>query len=204
LHLGVTEAGPLPGGLVKSTVGIGTLLAEGIGDTIRFSLTADPVEEARAGRQLLETLGLRERKGLDLIACPSCGRAEVDVIRVANDAQDALAERNIPLQVAVMGCVVNGPGEAREADLGIAAGRGKGHLFVKGKVVRVVPEAEMVDALVDEAERIMAEGIEARLAAADDGAEAEAERTREELLQIQGTDANDAVDKIEKIREIAD
>jgi (E)-4-hydroxy-3-methylbut-2-enyl-diphosphate synthase len=204
LHLGVTEAGPLPGGLVKSTVGIGTLLAEGIGDTIRFSLTADPVEEARAGRQLLETLGLRERKGLDLIACPSCGRAEVDVIRVANDAQEALAERNIPLQVAVMGCVVNGPGEAREADLGIAAGRGKGHLFVKGKVVRVVPEAEMVASLVDEAERIMAEGIEARLAAADDGAEAEAERTREELLQIQGTDANAADEKIDKIREIAD
>src|SRR4030088_1407700 len=173
LHLGVTGAGPPPGGT---------------GDTLRFSLPADPVEEARAGRQLLETLGLRERKGLDLIACPSCGRAEVDVIRVANDAQDALAERNIPLQVAVMGCVVNGPGEAREADLGIAAGRGKGHLFVKGKVVRVVPEAEMVDALVDEAERIMAEGIEARLAAADEGAEAEAERTREQLLQIQGPD----------------
>ena len=204
LHLGVTEAGPLPGGLIKSTVGIGTLLAEGIGDTIRFSLTADPVEEARAGRQLLETLGLRERKGLDLIACPSCGRAEVDVIRVANDAQEALSERNIPLQVAVMGCVVNGPGEAREADLGIAAGRGKGHLFVKGKVVRVVPEAEMVDALVDEGERIMAEGIEARLAAADEGAEAEAERTRDELLQIQGTDANKSDEKIEKIREIAD
>jgi (E)-4-hydroxy-3-methylbut-2-enyl-diphosphate synthase len=204
LHLGVTEAGPLPGGLVKSTVGIGTLLAEGIGDTIRFSLTADPVEEARAGRQLLETLGLRERKGLDLIACPSCGRAEVDVIRVANDAQEALSDRNIPLQVAVMGCVVNGPGEAREADLGIAAGRGKGHLFVKGKVVRVVPEAEMVDALVDEGERIMAEGIEARLAAADEGAEAEAERTRDELLQIQGTDANKSDVKIEKIREIAD
>ncbi len=126
------------------------------------------------------------------------------MIRVANDAQEALAERNIPLQVAVMGCVVNGPGEAREADLGIAAGRGKGHLFVKGKVVRVVPEAEMVDALVDEAERIMAEGIEARLAAADDGAEAEAERTREELLQIQGTDANAADEKIDKIREIAE
>jgi len=204
LHLGVTEAGPLPGGLVKSTAGISTLLAEGIGDTIRFSLTADPVEEARAGRQLLEALGLRERKGLDLIACPSCGRAEVDVIRVANDAQAALADRNIPLQVAVMGCVVNGPGEAREADLGIAAGRGKGHLFVKGKVVRVVPEADMVDALVDEGERIMAEGIEARLAAADEGAEAEAERTREELLQIQGTDANQADQKIEKIREIAE
>ncbi|HMF04943.1 MAG TPA: flavodoxin-dependent (E)-4-hydroxy-3-methylbut-2-enyl-diphosphate synthase [Acidimicrobiia bacterium] len=204
LHLGVTEAGPLPGGLVKSTAGIGTLLSEGIGDTIRFSLTADPVEEARAGRQLLEALGLRERKGLDLIACPSCGRAEVDVIRVANDAQAALADRNIPLQVAVMGCVVNGPGEAREADLGIAAGRGRGHLFVKGKVVRVVPEVDMVDALVDEGERIMAEGIEARLAAADEGAEAEAERTREELLQIQGTDANQADEKIEKIREIAD
>ena len=204
LHLGVTEAGPLPGGLVKSTVGIGTLLAEGIGDTIRFSLTADPVEEARAGRQLLETLGLRERKGLDLIACPSCGRAEVDVIGVANNAQSALADRNIPLQVAVMGCVVNGPGEAREADLGIAAGRGKGHLFVKGKVVRVVPEADMVDALVDEGERIMAEGIEARLAAADEGAEAEAERTREQLLRIQGTDANKSDERIEKIREIAE
>jgi (E)-4-hydroxy-3-methylbut-2-enyl-diphosphate synthase len=204
LHLGVTEAGPLPGGLVKSTVGIGTLLAEGIGDTIRFSLTADPVEEARAGRQLLETLGVRERKGLDLIACPSCGRAEVDVIGVANEAQGALVERNIPLQVAVMGCVVNGPGEAREADLGIAAGRGKGHLFVKGKVVRVVPEAEMVDALVEEAERIMEDGIEARLAAADEGAEAEAERTREQLLQIQGTDANQAEEKIDKIREIAE
>jgi (E)-4-hydroxy-3-methylbut-2-enyl-diphosphate synthase len=204
LHLGVTEAGPLPGGLVKSTVGIGTLLAEGIGDTIRFSLTADPVEEARAGRQLLETLGLRERKGLDLIACPSCGRAEVDVIGVANEAQGALADRNIPLQVAVMGCVVNGPGEAREADLGIAAGRGKGHLFVKGKVVRVVPEADMVDALVEEAERIMEDGIEARLAAADEGAEAEAERTREELLQIQGTDANQSGEKIDKIREIAE
>jgi (E)-4-hydroxy-3-methylbut-2-enyl-diphosphate synthase len=204
LHLGVTEAGPLPGGLVKSTAGIGTLLAEGIGDTIRFSLTADPVEEARAGRQLLEALGLRERKGLDLIACPSCGRAEVDVIGVANEAQGALAERNIPLQVAVMGCVVNGPGEAREADLGIAAGRGKGHLFVKGKVVRVVPEREMVEALVDEAERIMEEGIDARLAAADDGAEAEAERTREQLLQIQGTDVNESEEKIEKIREIAE
>jgi (E)-4-hydroxy-3-methylbut-2-enyl-diphosphate synthase len=204
LHLGVTEAGPLPNGLIKSTVGIGTLLAEGIGDTIRFSLTADPVEEARAGRQLLETLGLRERKGLDLIACPSCGRAEVDVIKVANDAQAALADRNIPLQVAVMGCVVNGPGEAREADLGIAAGRGKGHLFVKGKVVRVVPESEMVEALLREAELIMAEGIEARLAAADAGAEAEAERTRDELLRIQGTDVNHASEKIEKIREVAE
>jgi (E)-4-hydroxy-3-methylbut-2-enyl-diphosphate synthase len=204
LHLGVTEAGPPPGGLVKSTAGIGTLLAEGIGDTIRYSLTADPVEEARAGRMLLEALGLRERKGLDLIACPSCGRAEVDVIKLAQDAQQALSERNIPLQVAVMGCVVNGPGEAREADLGIAGGRGKGHLFVKGQMVRVVPEAEMIDALVDEAERIMAEGIEARIAAADAGAIAEAEADREELLQIQGSDVNKAGERIERIREIAE
>jgi (E)-4-hydroxy-3-methylbut-2-enyl-diphosphate synthase len=204
LHLGVTEAGPLPGGLVKSTAGIATLLAEGIGDTIRFSLTADPVEEAKAGRQLLEAMGLRERKGLDLIACPSCGRAEVDVIKVARDAMDALEQRNIPLQVAVMGCVVNGPGEARDADLGIAAGRGKGHLFVRGHVVRVVPEAEMVDALVAEAEAIVAEGIEARLAAADEHAEEIAAATREELLQIQGLDANHSDEKIDKIREIAE
>jgi (E)-4-hydroxy-3-methylbut-2-enyl-diphosphate synthase len=204
LHLGVTEAGPLPAGLVKSTAGIATLLAEGIGDTIRFSLTADPVEEAKAGRQLLEAMGLRERKGLDLIACPSCGRAEVDVIGVAREAQEALEARDIPLQVAVMGCVVNGPGEARGADLGIAAGRGKGHLFVRGTVVRVVPESEMVAALVDEAERIVAEGIEARLAAADAGAEAIAAATREELIQIQGIDANHSEDRVARIREIAE
>src|SRR5207249_4367543 len=203
LHLGVTEAGPLPQGLVKGVAGIGTLLAEGIGDTIRFSLTADPVEEGKAGRALLEVLGLRERKGLDLIACPSCGRAEVDVIKVASDAQAALESRNIPLQVAVMGCVVNGPGEAREADLGIAAGRGKGHLFVKGQVVRVVPEAEMVAALIDEAERVMAEGIEARLADVDAGAVAEAEATRAALLGEQGADANDDALRIAKIRDIA-
>ncbi|HTD50852.1 MAG TPA: flavodoxin-dependent (E)-4-hydroxy-3-methylbut-2-enyl-diphosphate synthase, partial [Acidimicrobiia bacterium] len=201
-HLGVTEAGPVPQGLIKSVAGIATLLAEGIGDTIRFSLTADPVEEAKAGKVLLEALGLRERKGLDLIACPSCGRAEVDVIGIAAAAQAALEERNIPLQVAVMGCVVNGPGEAREADLGIAGGRGKGHLFVKGHVVRVVPEAEMVAALVDEAERIMAEGIEARIAAADVGAAAEAAATRDELLQIQGADANDTHDRQTRIREM--
>src|SRR5207253_9445108 len=179
LHLGVTEAGPPPHGLIKATAGIATLLSEGIGDTIRYSLTADPVEEARAGRQLLEALSLRERKGLDLIACPSCGRAEVDVIKVAQEAQAALGERNLPIQVAVMGCVVNGPGEARGADLGIAAGRGRGHLFVRGQVVRVVPEADMVQALVEEAERIVAEGIEARLAAAEAGAADEAERDRQ-------------------------
>jgi (E)-4-hydroxy-3-methylbut-2-enyl-diphosphate synthase len=203
LHLGVTEAGPPPQGLIKSVAGIGTLLAEGIGDTIRFSLTADPVEEARAGRKLLEVLGLRERKGLDLIACPSCGRAEVDVIRVAQEAEAALAERNIPLQVAVMGCVVNGPGEAREADLGIAAGRGKGHLFVRGKVVRVVAEADMVTALVEEAERIVAEGIDARLAAADASAAVEAEAARIELLERQGSDVNAESERIARIQEIA-
>ncbi len=202
LHLGVTEAGPPPNGLIKSVAGIATLLAEGIGDTIRFSLTADPVEEAKAGKTLLEVLGLRERKGLDLIACPSCGRAEVDVIAVAAAAQAALEARKIPLQVAVMGCVVNGPGEAKEADLGIAGGRGKGHLFVRGKVVRVVPEAEMVEALVSEAEAIVREGIEARQAAADENAEAIAAATREELLQIQGLDANHTSERIARIEQI--
>jgi (E)-4-hydroxy-3-methylbut-2-enyl-diphosphate synthase len=200
LHLGVTEAGPPPAGLVKGTAGIATLLAEGIGDTIRYSLTADPVEEARAGRQLLEAMGLRERRGLDLIACPSCGRAEIDVIGVARAAQEALESLRLPIQVAVMGCVVNGPGEAREADLGIAAGRRRGHLFIKGKIVRVVPEQDMVSALVEEAERLVAEGVEARLAAADAGAQAEAEADRRALLEARGTDANDAATKVELIR----
>src|SRR5436309_2110826 len=203
LHLGVTEAGPPPAGLIKSTAGIATLLAEGIGDTIRYSLTAEPVEEARAGRQLLEALGLRERKGLDLIACPSCGRAEVDVIKVAQEAQAALGERNLPIQVAVMGCVVNGPGEARGADLGIAAGRQRGHLFVKGEVVRVVPETEMVAALLEEAERLVAEGVEARLAAADPTAAAEAEADRQALLQSQGEDPNAVEQKVDLIRKNA-
>ncbi|HWD52166.1 MAG TPA: flavodoxin-dependent (E)-4-hydroxy-3-methylbut-2-enyl-diphosphate synthase [Acidimicrobiales bacterium] len=200
LHLGVTEAGPPPAGLLKGTAGIATLLAEGIGDTIRYSLTADPVEEAKAGRQLLEALGLRERKGLDLIACPSCGRAEIDVIAVASAAQAALENRSLPIQVAVMGCVVNGPGEAREADLGIAAGRKRGHLFIKGKIVRVVPEDEMVEALVAEAEKLVTEGVEARLAAADAGAEAEAEADRRALLDAKGDDANASETKVELIR----
>jgi (E)-4-hydroxy-3-methylbut-2-enyl-diphosphate synthase len=204
LHLGVTEAGPLPGGLLKGTAGIATLLAEGIGDTLRYSLTADPVEEARAGRTLLEVLGLRERKGLDLIACPSCGRAEVDVIKVANEAQTALQALNVPIQVAVMGCVVNGPGEARHADLGIAAGKKRGHLFIKGKIVRVVKEDEMVEALVEEAKMIMAEGVEARLAARDEGAEAEAEADRAMLLDDRGADVNHASERIEKIRRRAE
>lgn len=202
LHLGVTEAGPLPGGIIKGVAGIGTLLNEGIGDTIRFSLTADPVEEAKTGRALLEYLGLRERKGLDLIACPSCGRAEVDVIEVAQRAQKALEAENLPIQVAIMGCVVNGPGEAREADIGIAAGRGKGHMFIKGQVVRVVPEDEMVEALIDEARKLVEEGVEARLAAADANAEQLTRLAREQLVEIQG-DANDAASKRARVAEVA-
>ncbi|MEY4130008.1 MAG: flavodoxin-dependent (E)-4-hydroxy-3-methylbut-2-enyl-diphosphate synthase [Actinomycetota bacterium] len=200
LHLGVTEAGPPPAGLVKATAGMATLLAEGIGDTIRYSLTADPVEEVRAGRWLLESLGLRERRGLDLIACPSCGRAEVDVIEVAKNAQDALGELKIPIQVAVMGCVVNGPGEAREADLGIAAGRKRGHLFVKGEVVKVVPEAEMVDALVEWAQIIADGGVDEALRRKDETAAAEAEADRAALLDEKGHDANNAEEIIQLIR----
>ena len=201
LHLGVTEAGPPPAGLVKATAGIATLLMEGIGDTIRYSLTADPVEEARAGRQLLEALGLRERKNVDLIACPSCGRAEVDVIDVANRALQAFGDRKLPLQVAVMGCVVNGPGEAREADLGIAAGNKRGHLFVKGRNVAVVPEDQMVDALVDWAEFINEHGVEAAIARADTSiAEREAQRDRTALLATQGADANHSTERIVEIR----
>jgi (E)-4-hydroxy-3-methylbut-2-enyl-diphosphate synthase len=201
LHLGVTEAGPPPAGLLKATAGIATLLLEGIGDTIRYSLTADPVEEARAGRQLLEALGLRERKNVDLIACPSCGRAEIDVIDVARRAMEAFGERQIPLQVAVMGCVVNGPGEAREADIGIAAGNKRGHLFVKGRNVAVVPEDEMVSSLVEWAEFIHEHGTEAAIARADTSrAEREAARDRSQLLADQGDDANNASAKIVEIR----
>jgi (E)-4-hydroxy-3-methylbut-2-enyl-diphosphate synthase len=202
LHLGVTEAGPLPEGIVKATAGIGALLLEGIGDTIRYSLTADPVEEARAGKVLLESLGLRERTGVDLIACPSCGRAEVDVIAVANAARDAFADREIPLQIAVMGCVVNGPGEARDADLGIAAGRHRGHLFVKGVNVAVVPEDEMVGTLVEWAEFISEHGAEAALARVDtEKAAREAEKDRLALLDEQGDDANASGQRVELIRQ---
>ena len=202
LHLGVTEAGPLPGGLIKSTAGIGTLLSEGIGDTIRYSLTTDPVEEAKSGRALLEYLGLRERNSLDLIACPSCGRAEVDVIKVAEEAQDALNNENIPLQVAVMGCVVNGPGEARSADLGIAAGKNKGHLFIKGEVVRVVNEKEMVDALLSEAKLIIEHGIDARLAAADKNAAEIARKDANDLINSQG-DINNFLERKKSVVEIS-
>jgi (E)-4-hydroxy-3-methylbut-2-enyl-diphosphate synthase len=205
LHLGVTEAGPLPGGLVKATAGIATLLAEGIGDTIRYSLTADPVEEARAGRSLLEAMGLRERRNIDLIACPSCGRAEIDVIEVARQAQEAFGDRELPLQVAVMGCVVNGPGEARDADLGIAAGRGRGHLFVRGENIAVVAEDEMVGALVEWAEIIHEHGVEAaleRARATRAAARQAAESDREALLSAQGADANRSEARIERIRRI--
>jgi (E)-4-hydroxy-3-methylbut-2-enyl-diphosphate synthase len=201
LHLGVTEAGPPPAGLLKATAGIATLLLEGIGDTIRYSLTADPVEEAKAGRQLLEALGLRERKNIDLIACPSCGRAEVDVIKVANDAMKAFGDRQLPLQVAVMGCVVNGPGEARDADIGIAAGNKRGHLFIKGQNVAVVPEDEMVEQLVEWAEFIHEHGTDAALARADlKKAAREAEKDRAKLLEEQGDDANNTNEKIVQIR----
>ena len=203
LHLGVTEAGPLPGGMVKATAGIATLLAEGIGDTIRYSLTADPVEEAKAGRLLLEALGLRERKNVDLIACPSCGRAEIDVIKIAEEAQAAFGDRDIPLQVAVMGCVVNGPGEARDADLGIAAGSKRGHLFIRGTNVAVVPEDQMVAALVEWADFIMEHGVERALAKADlTAAKEAAEADRAALLDEQGDDANHSESRIDVIRRL--
>jgi (E)-4-hydroxy-3-methylbut-2-enyl-diphosphate synthase len=172
LHLGVTEAGPMPMGGVKSAVGIGTLLAEGIGDTIRVSLTDHPVEEVKVGIAILQSLGLRKR-GLDLVACPSCGRAEVDVLGLTRQVNEALEREGIkvPIRVAVMGCVVNGPGEAREADLGIAAGKGQGFLVVKGEVVDKIPEDKFVERLVQEARRIAAEKQgEPEPAAADAGA----------------------------------
>ncbi len=158
LHLGVTEAGPMPMGGVKSAVGIGTLLAEGIGDTIRVSLTDDPVEEVKVGNAILQSLGLK-RRGLDLVACPSCGRAEVDVLGLTKQVNEALEREGLkaPIRVAVMGCVVNGPGEAREADLGIAAGKGFGHLIVRGEVKGKVPESKFVEVLVQEARKMAAE-----------------------------------------------
>ncbi len=203
LHLGVTEAGPPPQGIVKATAGIATLLAEGIGDTIRYSLTSDPVDEARMGRTLLESFGLRERKNVDLIACPSCGRAEIDVYEVAQQAQEAFADREIPLQVAVMGCVVNGPGEARDADLGIAAGNKRGHLFVRGTNVAVVPEDEMVPTLVEWAEYINDNGFDAamdRAKATRDQARRAAEEDRDRNLEALGDDANASEQVVELLR----
>jgi (E)-4-hydroxy-3-methylbut-2-enyl-diphosphate synthase len=153
LHLGVTEAGPAFQGTVKSAVAFGALLAEGIGDTIRVSLSAPPVEEIKVGTAILEALGLRER-GLEIVSCPSCGRAQVDVYTLAEQVTAALDGFPVPLRVAVMGCVVNGPGEAREADIGVASGNGKGQIFVKGEVIKTVPESVIVETLVEEALRL--------------------------------------------------
>ena len=153
LHLGVTEAGPAFQGTIKSAVAFGALLAEGIGDTIRVSLSAPPVEEVKVGNAILESLGLKER-GLEIVSCPSCGRAQVDVYKLAEEVTAGLEGLPVPLRVAVMGCVVNGPGEAREADLGVASGNGKGQIFVRGEVVKTVPESQIVETLISEALRL--------------------------------------------------
>ncbi len=153
LHLGVTEAGPAFQGTIKSATAFGILLSEGIGDTIRVSLSAPPVEEVKVGLQILQSLNLRERK-LEIVSCPSCGRAQVDVYTLAEEVTKGLEGMTVPLRVAVMGCVVNGPGEAREADLGVASGNGKGQIFVKGEVIKTVPESEIVATLIEEANRI--------------------------------------------------
>src|ERR1700742_2516962 len=166
LHLGVTEAGPAFQGTIKSAVAFGALLSRGIGDTIRVSLSAPPVEEVKVGTQILESLNLRPR-GLEIVSCPSCGRAQVDVYSLANEVTAGLDGLDVPLRVAVMGCVVNGPGEAREADLGVASGNGKGQIFVRGEVIKTVPEAQIVETLIEEAMRLAAESGEA--ATSDNG-----------------------------------
>ncbi|MFE9627952.1 flavodoxin-dependent (E)-4-hydroxy-3-methylbut-2-enyl-diphosphate synthase [Streptomyces sp. NPDC006527] len=162
LHLGVTEAGPAFQGTIKSAVAFGALLSQGIGDTIRVSLSAPPVEEVKVGNQILESLNLKQR-GLEIVSCPSCGRAQVDVYKLAEEVTAGLTGMEVPLRVAVMGCVVNGPGEAREADLGVASGNGKGQIFVKGEVIKTVPESKIVETLIEEAmklaERMEAEGV---------------------------------------------
>ncbi|MDQ0583803.1 flavodoxin-dependent (E)-4-hydroxy-3-methylbut-2-enyl-diphosphate synthase [Streptomyces rishiriensis] len=159
LHLGVTEAGPAFQGTIKSAVAFGALLSQGIGDTIRVSLSAPPVEEVKVGNQILESLNLRQR-GLEIVSCPSCGRAQVDVYKLAEEVTAGLTGMEVPLRVAVMGCVVNGPGEAREADLGVASGNGKGQIFVKGEVIKTVPESKIVETLIEEAMKL-AEQMEA-------------------------------------------
>jgi (E)-4-hydroxy-3-methylbut-2-enyl-diphosphate synthase len=159
LHLGVTEAGPLFQGTIKSSVAFGALLSKGIGDTIRVSLSAPPIEEVRVGLQILESLNLRQR-GLEIVSCPSCGRAQVDVYTLAEEVTAGLQGMEVPLRVAVMGCVVNGPGEARDADLGVASGNGKGQIFVKGEVIATVPESKIVETLINEAMKL-AEQMEA-------------------------------------------
>ena len=156
LHLGVTEAGPAFQGTIKSSVAFGILLAEGIGDTIRVSLSAPPVEEVKVGQKILEALNLRQRQ-MEIVSCPGCGRAQVDIWGLANDVTDGLEGLTAPLRIAVMGCVVNGPGEAREADLGVAAGNGKGQIFIRGEVIKTVPESEIVATLIEEANKLAAE-----------------------------------------------
>ena len=168
LHLGVTEAGPAFQGTVKSAVAFGALLSKGFGDTIRVSLSAPPEEEVKVGLQILESLNLRER-GLEIVSCPSCGRAQVDVYTLAEQVTAGLEGMDVPLRVAVMGCVVNGPGEARDADLGVASGNGKGQIFVKGEVIKTVPEAQIVETLIEEAMRL-AEGMPGSDGASDDAA----------------------------------
>ena len=168
LHLGVTEAGPAFQGTIKSATAFGALLSKGIGDTIRVSLSAPPVEEVKVGNQILMSLGLRPRK-LEIVSCPSCGRAQVDVYTLADQVTAGLEGLTVPLRVAVMGCVVNGPGEAREADLGVASGNGKGQIFVKGEVIKTVPESQIVETLIEEAMRIaeeMGEPVDAESAGA--------------------------------------
>jgi (E)-4-hydroxy-3-methylbut-2-enyl-diphosphate synthase len=159
LHLGVTEAGPAFQGTIKSATAFGALLSQGIGDTIRVSLSAPPVEEVKVGIGILESMGMRQR-GLEIVSCPSCGRAQVDVYKLAEEVTAGLTGLEVPLRVAVMGCVVNGPGEAREADLGVASGNGKGQIFVKGKVVATVPESKIVETLIDEAMRLAEQALE--------------------------------------------
>ena len=178
LHLGVTEAGPKFMGTIKSSVAFGALLSQGIGDTIRVSLSADPVEEIKVGDQILQSLNLRPRK-LEIVSCPSCGRAQVDVYSLAEEVTEALDGMEVPLRVAVMGCVVNGPGEARDADLGVASGNGKGQIFVKGEVIKTVPESQIVETLIEEAMRIAEEMDPEVLAAASaSGMKAEVKVTK--------------------------
>ena len=168
LHLGVTEAGPTFQGTIKSATAFGALLAAGIGDTIRVSLSAPPIEEVRVGLSILESMNLRPRK-LEIVSCPSCGRAQVDVYKLADEVTAGLEGMEVPLRVAVMGCVVNGPGEARDADLGVASGNGKGQIFVKGEVIKTVPEAQIVETLIEEALRLAEEAGEDELAGGQAG-----------------------------------
>jgi (E)-4-hydroxy-3-methylbut-2-enyl-diphosphate synthase len=168
LHLGVTEAGPTFQGTIKSATAFGALLSRGIGDTIRVSLSAPPIEEVRVGLSILESMNLRPRK-LEIVSCPSCGRAQVDVYKLADEVTAGLEGMEVPLRVAVMGCVVNGPGEARDADLGVASGNGKGQIFVKGEVIKTVPEAQIVETLIEEAMRLAEESGEDELAGGQAG-----------------------------------